>query len=134
MPAKKSQKPKRAVSGRDPMVRWNISKPTVKVDAKSYGKPAKHYTIRLYVAGSGIHSMHAISSIERFCVDYLKGKIDFEVVDLYQQPLLARQDDIVAVPCLVKIRPLPRTMYVGRMDDCDAVLLRLGIDPSRLKN
>lgn len=136
MPAKRSDKPKRAPKrpGPEPLTRWNVSKPKVKTSLKEYGKPAGHYKIRLYVAGSNLNSIHAISAIERFCADYLSGRIEFEVVDLYQQPQLAKQDEIVAVPCLVRIQPPPKAMYVGRMDDCDTLLLRLGIDPGSLKH
>lgn len=127
---KRTSKPARLEQGI--LTRWNISKPQVKTAAKDYGKPGRNYALRLYVAGSNVNSMHAITSLETFCADYLRDKVDIEVVDLYQQPHLAKQDGVVAVPCLVRMRPLPRTMYVGRMDDCRKLLLRLGIDPGKL--
>lgn len=116
------------------LTRWNVSKPKVKTSAKTYGKPKNSYRVRLYVAGSNLNSMQAISSLEAFCSDYLRDKVEIEVVDLYQQPQLAKEDGVVAVPCLVRIKPLPRTMYVGRLDDCRKLMLRLGIDPEKLKH
>jgi circadian clock protein KaiB len=134
MPSNRSEKPGKACAGQPQLTRWNVSRPQYKVDPGKYGKPANRYTIRLYVAGSSINSLHAIASIERFCVEYLQDKIDLEVVDLYQQPHLAKEDDVVAVPCLVKVRPKARIMYVGRMDDCENLSIKLGIDPGKLKN
>jgi circadian clock protein KaiB len=134
MPSKRSDKPGKARTGQPQLVRWNVSRPQHKTDPGKYGKPANRYTIRLYVAGSSINSLHAIEAMDKFCIQYLQDKIDLEVVDLYQQPHLARQDDVVAVPCLVKIRPRPRIMYVGRMDDCENLLIKLGIDPGKLKH
>jgi circadian clock protein KaiB len=134
MPSNRSDKPGKARAGQSKLTRWNISRPVYKIDPGEYGKPANRYTIRLYVAGSSINSLHAIASVQKLCVEYLQDKIDLEVVDLYQQPHLAKEDDVVAVPCLVKIRPKPRTMYVGRMDDCENLLIKLGIDPGKLKH
>ena len=132
MPRKRPEKPTR--EDRPELTRWNVSKPKRKTSNALYGKPADRYLIRLYVAGSNLNSLRAISSLEKFCSDYLQDRVELEVVDLYQQPHLAKADDVVAVPCLVKVKPLPRSMYVGRMDDCRHLLLRLGIDPDKLKH
>jgi circadian clock protein KaiB len=131
MPPKRPDKPKDA---RPELTRWNTSKPKLKTSNSLYGKPESHYLIRLYVAGSNLNSLRAISSLEKFCSDYLQDRVELEVVDLYQQPHLAKADDVVAVPCLVKVKPLPKSMYVGRMDDCRNLLMRLGIDPDQLKH
>lgn len=130
-----SKRPDKPKSGARPeLTRWNVSKPKFKTSNNLYGKPAEHYLIRLYVAGSNLNSLRAISSLEKFCSDYLQDRVELEVVDLYQQPHLAKADDVVAVPCLVKVKPLPKSMYVGRMDDCQHLLMRLGIDPNKLKH
>jgi circadian clock protein KaiB len=135
MPSKKPANPGHSKGAAHPVLtRWNTSKPKVKTSNASYGKPAGHYLIRLYVAGSNLNSLHAISSLEKFCSDYLPDRVELEVVDLYQQPHLAKADDVVAVPCLVRVKPQPKSMYVGRMDDCRHLLLRLGIDPDKLKH
>src|SRR5690242_190147 len=119
MPSKKPAKPGPTGGTRESILtRWNKSTPKFKTSNKLYGKPASHYLIRLYVAGSNLNSMHAISSLEKFCSEYLQDRVELEVVDLYQQPHLAKADDVVAVPCLVRVKPLPKSMYVGRMDDC----------------
>lgn len=125
--------PYRGTRREDVLTRWNVSKPKVKTPSAKYGLPARRYAVRLYVAGSNIKSMRAIAALEKFCSDFLQDRIDLEVVDLYQQPQLARADDVVVVPCLVRVKPLPKVTYVGRMDDCRHLLLRLGIDPEKLK-
>lgn len=130
MPTKRPDKSKDA---RPELTRWNVSKPNSKTSNASYGKPAPRYVVRLYVAGSNLNSLRAISFLEKFCTSYLQDRVELEVVDLYQQPHLAKADDVVAVPCLVRVKPLPKSMYVGRMDDCRHLLLRLGIDPDKLK-
>lgn len=135
MPSKSSDKRKRANARDDELfAAWDRSQTRIKTSLKDYGKPAERYKIRLYVAGSNLNSIHAIAAIEKFCTDVLQDRIEVEVVDLYQQPHLAKQDAIVAVPCLVRIKPLPKAMYVGRMDDCDTLLIRLGIDPGKLNH
>lgn len=132
MPTKRPDKSKRAA--RPELIRWNVSKPKFKTSNDLYGQPSSRYLIRLYVAGSNLNSLRAISSLEKFCSDYLPDRVELEVVDLYQQPHLAKADDVVAVPCLVKVQPLPKSMYVGRMDDCRHLLQKLGIDPDKLKH
>lgn len=135
MPSKKTAKADRSGGADRPVLRrWNAGKPKFKTSHAFSGKPASHYLIRLYVAGSNLNSLRAISSLEKFRTDYLQDRVELEVVDLYQQPHLAKADDVVAVPCLVKMKPLPKSMYVGCMDDCRHVLVRLGIDPDTLKH
>jgi circadian clock protein KaiB len=135
MRSKRPANPRVAKGATPPVLtRWNKSKPKVKTRNALYGKPAGHYLIRLYVAGSNLNSLRAISSLEKFCTDYLQDRVELEVVDLYQQPHLAKADDVIAVPCLVRVKPQPKSMYVGRMDDCRQLLLRLGIDPDKLKH
>ena len=135
MPSKKPANPGQAKGAAQPILpRWNRSKLKVTTGTATYGKPGGEYLIRLYVAGSNLNSLRAISSLEKFCTDYLQDRVELEVVDLYQQPHLAKADDVIAVPCLVRVKPQPKSMYVGRMDDCRQLLLRLGIDPDKLKH
>jgi circadian clock protein KaiB len=134
MPSKKTAKPDRSAGAERPILtRRNAGKPKFRTRHAFSGEPASHL-IRLYVAGSNLNSLRAISSLEKFRTDYLQDRVELEVVDLYQQPDLAKADDVVAVPCLVKVKPLPKSMYVGRMDDCRHLLVRLGIDPDTLKH
>src|SRR4051794_3955457 len=90
-------------------------------------RPARHYRLRLYVAGTNQNSFHAIQTLRQLCDDVLSGRVDLEVIDLYQQPDLAKRDDIIAVPALIKISPLPRRIFIGDLSDRRRLLLGLGI-------
>lgn len=94
-------------------------------------RTARHYRLRLYVAGTNLNSFRAIQSVRQLCEEVLPGRVTLEVVDLYQQPKLAKRDHIIAVPALIKISPQPRRMLIGDLSDRERVLLGLGIVISR---
>jgi len=85
------------------------------------------YHLRLYVTGSTPQSAHAIANIKNICEEYLKGRYELEVVDLYQNPLLTIGEQIIAVPTLIKKLPLPLRRIVGDMSDKDRVLVGLDL-------
>lgn len=91
------------------------------------GRPARRYRFRLYVAGNNLNSFHAIENTEKLCREYLQGRAELEIVDLYQQPALASQDRIVAAPCLVKLHPDPQRRFIGDLSDWKRVLQGLSI-------
>jgi len=83
------------------------------------------YVLRLYVTGMTEKSTQAIANIRQICEDHLKGLYDLEVIDIYQQPVLARGDQIIAAPTLVKKLPLPLRRFIGNLSDREKVLLGL---------
>jgi circadian clock protein KaiB len=85
------------------------------------------YWLRLYVAGSSLKSAQAIQMVKKVAALFPEGRCNFEVVDLYQEPELARQDNIIAAPSLVKIEPPPRRAFIGLSEDVNRVLHKLGI-------
>lgn len=85
------------------------------------------YTLRLYVSRSTLKSQRAIASIKRMCMQHLDGRYTLEVIDIYQHPNLARDEQIVAVPTLIKRLPLPLQRLVGDMSDVHKVLLGLDL-------
>jgi circadian clock protein KaiB len=91
------------------------------------GQVASKYVLRLYVAGSNLHSMRAIENTRRLCNGRLRGKCELRVIDLYQQPMLARRDHIVTVPALVKVSPGPVARFIGDMSNSDKILQGLGV-------
>ena len=91
------------------------------------GNIAEKYVLRLYVAGSNYYSLRAIENTRRICAEFLRGRCEVHVIDLYQQPMLARRDRIVTVPVLVKVSPPPSTRCVGDMSDVAKTLRSLGI-------
>jgi circadian clock protein KaiB len=89
----------------------------------------KKYVLRLYVAGVTPRSTEAILNIKKVCEDHLKGRYELEVIDIYQQPLLAKGEQIIAAPTLVKKLPLPLRKFIGSMHDVDRILVGLDLKP-----
>jgi circadian clock protein KaiB len=85
------------------------------------------YLLRLYVAGSTPKSVQAIQIVKKLCASFPRGRFRYEVIDLYQAPGLARQDNIIAVPCLVKVHPGPRRAFIGITGNTNRMLLKLGL-------
>ncbi|MDB6033390.1 MAG: kaiB domain protein [Verrucomicrobiales bacterium] len=90
---------------------------------------AQTYCLRLYVSGSTPKSSRAIANIKRICEEYLKGRYTLEVIDIYQQPVLARGEQIIAAPTLIKRLPLPLRKFIGDMAHTDKILLGLDLTP-----
>ena len=85
----------------------------------------RKYILRLYVTGLTEKSTQAIENIRQICEDHLKGHYDLEVIDIYQQPVLARGDQIIAAPTLIKKLPLPLRRFIGNLSDKEKILLGL---------
>lgn len=85
------------------------------------------YDLRLYVAGTRAASLRAVANIKQICERYLPGRYRLDVVDLYQQPARAKEDDVVAAPTLVMNEPGPIRRIVGDLSDERRVLAGLGI-------
>jgi circadian clock protein KaiB len=85
------------------------------------------YVLRLYVTGMTPRSTAAFSSIKSICEKYLHGRYDLQVIDIYQQPSLARDEQIIAAPTLVKRLPAPERRLVGNLSQEDRVLAGLGL-------
>jgi circadian clock protein KaiB len=83
------------------------------------------YVLRLYVSGSTSKSALAVENIKRICEQHLKSRYDLRVVDIYQQPNLARVEQIVAVPTLIKRFPPPLRRLIGDLSNPREVLFGL---------
>jgi circadian clock protein KaiB len=94
--------------------------------AGSRSRQAK-YLLRLYVSGSTLKSSRAVENIKRVCEQHLKNRYDLEVIDIYQQAKLARDQQIVAVPMLIKRLPLPLRRLIGDMSNQEKVLFGLDL-------
>ena len=94
--------------------------------AGSHSRQEK-YVLRLYVSGSTPKSALAVENIKRICEQHLKNRYDLEVIDIYQQPNLARDEQIVAVPTLIKRRPLPLRRLIGDLSDLKKTLFGLDL-------
>jgi circadian clock protein KaiB len=81
-----------------------------------------HYVLSLFVSGLTPLSTHAITNIKRICEEKIPGHYSLEIIDIFQQPLLARAHQIIAVPTLIKYSPLPVRRLIGDMSRKEKVL------------
>lgn len=92
-------------------------------------RTADKYLLRLYVTGTTPKSMRAIENVRRICEEHLDGRYTLEVIDLYTHLPLARGDQIVAAPTLIKKLPAPLRQLIGDMSDEQKVLVGLDLKP-----
>lgn len=85
------------------------------------------YKLRLFVTGTSPASVRAINNLQVILEQHLKGRYELEIIDVYQQPLLAKSEDITAIPVLIKKEPKPVRKLVGDMSDERKVLSGLGL-------
>jgi len=90
---------------------------------------AKTWQLRLYIAGPSAKALAAIANLERICEQRLKGEYSIEVVDLLKNPTLARGDQIVAIPTLVRQLPPPVKKIIGDLASEERVLVGLDLRP-----
>jgi circadian clock protein KaiB len=85
------------------------------------------YVLRLYVTGMTPRSTEAFATIKSICEEHLEGRYDLEVIDIYQHPALAKDEQIVAVPTLIKKLPAPLRRFIGNLSDEERVLMGLDL-------
>ena len=88
--------------------------------------------LRLYVAGQTPKSVTALGNLKKLCEEHLAGKYTIEVIDLLKQPQLARGDQILAIPTLVRRLPSPVRKIIGDLSNTERVLVGLHLRPSEL--
>jgi circadian clock protein KaiB len=101
---------------------------------KQHGEPArpKQWELRLYVAGQTARSVFALANLKRICEEHLKGQYHIEVVDVLKNPRLARGDQILALPTLVRKLPEPMKKIIGDLSNETRVLI--GLDLRQIKS
>jgi circadian clock protein KaiB len=96
---------------------------------KSDSVPEKQWELRLYVAGQTTNSLKAFANLKKICEEHLAGQYRIEVIDLLENPTLARGDQILAVPTLVRKLPEPVKKIIGDLSNTDRVLVGLDLRP-----
>lgn len=91
------------------------------------------YVLRLYVAGMTAKSQEAIKNVTRICEEHLKGRYELEIIDIYQQPGVARGEQIIAAPTLIRKLPQPLRKFIGNMVTKDKVLVGVDLRPRENK-
>ena len=92
-------------------------------------RTTSEYVLRLYVAGVTPRSVQAIENVKSVCERHLRGRYELQVIDIYQQPVLAKGDQIIAVPTLIKSLPAPLRTLIGDLSDVERVLVGLDLRP-----
>jgi len=105
----------------------NIKSAAEKFDMKISALDKDRYILRLYITGTTRRSILAITNLKTICEEYLEGRYELEVIDLYQKPSLAKGDQIIAAPTLIKKLPLPFRRIIGDMSNIEKVLLGLDL-------
>lgn len=88
---------------------------------------AKEWELRLYIAGKTPRAVKAFKNLERICEEHLAGRYHIEIVDLLEKPALAKGDQIVAVPTLVRRLPEPVRKIIGDLSNTERVLVGLDL-------
>lgn len=99
--------------------------------ARSGGGDPERWELRLYVAGKTARSVAALENLRRLCQEHLPGKYHIEVVDLVAHPQLAKGDQIVAIPTLVRKLPEPIRKVIGDLSNVERTLVGLQLRPTR---
>jgi len=100
--------------------------------AKRSTKPkTMEWELRLYVAGNTPNSIAAFSNLQQICEKHMGGRYRIEIIDLFDNPQLARGDQIVAVPTLVRRLPTPIKKIIGDLSNTERVLVGLDLKPAR---
>lgn len=97
-------------------------------DLKNKSNPPPEYELRLYVTGATPNSVKAISNIRNICESFLKNRYDLQIIDVYLDASVARQEQIIALPLLIKKLPLPERKLIGDLSETDKVLKALGVE------
>ncbi len=85
------------------------------------------FRLRLFVSGATPRSMRAIATVRKLCEAKLTGRYSLEVVDIYRNPAAAREHQIVALPTLLKLAPVPKRLFIGDMSDSAPLAAGLGL-------
>jgi len=92
---------------------------------------AERWDLRLYVAGQSPKSLTALTNLKRICDEHLAGRYSIEVIDLMKNPRLAKDDEIVAIPTLVRKLPEPLRKIIGDLSDTERALVGLQLRPRK---
>jgi circadian clock protein KaiB len=108
----------------------HITKPTkaqAALEEAAAERQTERYVLRLYIAGLTPRSTLAIQNIRKICEEHLEGRYDLQVVDIYQQPVLAEGEQIIAAPTLIKKLPLPLRRFIGDMSNTERILVGMDL-------
>lgn len=105
------------------------SKDLKDLEAALQERDESRYTLRLFISGLTSKSQRALDNLKAICEEYLKDRYELEVIDIFQQPELARAEQIIAAPTLIKELPPPLRKFIGDMSETEKILVGLDVKP-----
>jgi circadian clock protein KaiB len=109
---------------------WGLAPSAQEFERAIAEAPDARFVLRLYISGMTVRSRQAIDNIQKMCEEHLAGRYELEIIDVYQQPGMAKEGQVIAAPTLVKTLPLPLRRVIGDMGDQGRIMVVLGIVPS----
>lgn len=97
-----------------------------RINRKGQSANGNRYVFCLYVTGASPNSLRAIANTKNICEEYFSQNYDLEIIDVYQRPVIASEENIIALPLLVKKYPLPQKRLIGDMSDMNKVVKSIG--------
>ncbi len=113
------------------MTAAQIKKIAKTLEKASWEKDRRKDVLKLYITSATPRSVKAIMNIRRICEEHLQGRYELEIIDIFQQPVLAEGEQIIAAPTLIKKLPLPLRRFIGDMSDTDKILIGLDLRPKK---
>ena len=105
-----------------------MKKQPAEIEVKDTNEPPGEYKLCLYITGASPNSVRAIINIRNICEAYLKDRYELQVIDVYQDAALARKEQLIALPLLIKKLPLPERKLIGDLSETGKVLKALGVE------
>ncbi len=98
-----------------------------KTNSPTPDKPNHEYVLKLFITGATPNSTKAVENLTQICEEHIKGKYSLEIIDVYQQQAIAEEEQLIALPFLIKKFPLPERRMIGDLSNKAKVLKGLGI-------
>jgi len=109
------------------------TKAQAELEEAAANRQGQRYVLRLYIAGLTPRSTLAIQNIRKLCEEHLEGRYDLQVIDVYQHPVLAEGEQIIAAPTLIKQLPLPLRRFIGDMSNTERILVGMDLRTAEAK-
>jgi circadian clock protein KaiB len=88
----------------------------------------KEFVFHLFITGASPNSVRAINNVKQLCEDYMAGRYELQIIDVYQQPAIAAKEQIIALPLMIRKHPLPERRLIGDMSETTKILKTLGLE------
>lgn len=131
--SKRDSKARRPRARKDDGLAGSAATRSLRLRARAVAKDGSggRYLLRLYVTGTSPASARAIERVRAICEEHLRGRYDLEVIDIYQLPALAKDEQIVATPTLIKVLPAPLRRFIGDLSRVEKVVFGMDLRETR---